>query len=61
MAEKNFLDKLKRLEEISVLLENGDCSLEDAVKLYDEGKKLADECTKTLNEAKQKIEVENND
>lgn len=58
MAEQKFLDKLNRLEEISVTLEKGDCSLEDAIKLYDEGKKLADECSKSLSEAKQKIEVE---
>lgn len=61
MQEKKFIDKLKRLEEISAILEKGECSLEDAMKLYEEGKALADECTKTLSEAKQKIEVENND
>ena len=58
MAEQKFLDKLNRLEEISLILEKGECSLEDAIALFEEGKKLADECTKTLSEAKQKIEVE---
>lgn len=57
MAEKNFSEKLLRLEEIAKLLENGDCSLEEAVSLYDEGKKLAEDCSKTLEKAKQKIEV----
>ena len=58
MSEQKFLDKLNRLDEISLILEKGDCSLEDAIKLYDEGKKLADVCSKILSEAKQKIEVE---
>ena len=57
MAEKKFLEKLQRLEEIAKLLENGECSLEEAVSLYDEGKKLAEDCAKALETAKQKIEV----
>lgn len=61
MAENKFLDKLQRLEEVAKLLENGDCSLEDAMKLYEEGKKLSNECTKALEEAKQKIEVGSDD
>ena len=55
--EVKFEDKMLRLEEISKILENGECSLEDAVKLYDEAKKIANECEKTLKEAKQKNEV----
>ena len=31
--------------------------LEDAVKLYDEGKKISEACTEILEKAKQKIEV----
>lgn len=57
MTEMKFLDKLQRLEEIAKFLENGDCSLEDAMALYEEGKKLSAECTKILENAKQKIEV----
>ncbi len=57
MSEQNFAQKLTRLEEITRSLENGDCSLEDAVALYEEGKKLAADCTETLKTAKQKIEV----
>ncbi len=58
MAEQKFLEKLSRLEEIANILEKGDCSLEDAMKLFDEGKKLSNECAETLNTAKQKIEVQ---
>lgn len=57
MSDNNFANKLNRLEEITKKLENGDCSLEDAVSLYDEGKKLADECAETIKNAKQKFEV----
>ncbi len=57
MSELNFADKLNRLEEITRSLENGTCSLEDAMSLYEEGKKLAKDCGETLKVAKQKIEV----
>lgn len=57
MSELKFADKLNRLEEIARSLEMGECSLEDAMNLYEEGKKLANECTDTLKAAKQKIEV----
>lgn len=57
MSENTFASKLIRLEEITKKLETGDCSLEDAMSLYDEGKKLADECAETLKNAKQKFEV----
>jgi exodeoxyribonuclease VII small subunit len=57
MSELKFADKLNRLEEIARSLEMGECSLEDAISLYEEGKKLANECSDTLRTAKQKIEV----
>lgn len=57
MSKMNFSEKLQKLEEITKKLENGDCSLEDAMTLYDEGKRLANECSETLKQAKQKIEV----
>lgn len=57
MAEQTFLSNLTRLEQITAILEKGECSLEEAMKLYDEGKKLAEVCEKTLKQAKQKIEV----
>lgn len=57
MSEMNFAKKLSRLEEITKKLEAGECSLEEAIALYDEGKKLALECSELLDKAKQKIEV----
>lgn len=61
MSNKSFAEMIKRLEEIAAILEKGDCAIEDAVKLYDEGKKLSSACTDILEKAKQKIEVVNND
>jgi exodeoxyribonuclease VII small subunit len=57
MSQKSFAEMTARLEEIATILEKGDCPIEDAIKLYDEGKKLSVACTEILNKAKQKIEV----
>lgn len=45
---------LKRLEEISTLLDKG-VSLDESLKLYEEGCKLAKNCIKELEKAKGKI------
>lgn len=45
---------IKRLEEISSKLENG-TSLDESLKLYEEGCKLAKNCLKELENAKGKI------
>ena len=45
---------LKRLEEISALLDKG-VSLDESLKLYEEGCKLAKNCIKELEKAKGKI------
>ena len=50
MLEKN----IKRLEEIAKLLEQG-TSLDESLKLYEEGCKLAKTCLKELEKAKGKI------
>ena len=50
MIEKD----LKRLEEISALLGKG-VSLDESLKLYEEGCKLAKNCIKELEKAKGKI------
>ena len=57
MNNKSFAEMIKRLEEIATTLEKGDCALEDAIKLFDEGKTLSSACTEMLEKAKQKIEV----
>jgi len=55
--EVEFEVALKKLESIVEKLENGDLSLEDALKQYEEGVRMADLCSKRLTEAEKKVEV----
>ena len=54
--ENNFESALKRLEEISDLLENEDTPLEDSIKLFEEGIELKEFCEGKLKSAKLKID-----
>lgn len=53
--ELSFENAMNRLEEIVSLLEKGDTTLDDSLKLYEEGEQLAKLCNKKLTEAEQKI------
>jgi exodeoxyribonuclease VII small subunit len=53
--ELTYENAVKRLEEIVIKLEDGSLPLDESLKLYEEGAKLADFCNKTLKEARQKI------
>ncbi|MCX7797250.1 MAG: exodeoxyribonuclease VII small subunit [Melioribacter sp.] len=53
--ENSFEESLKRLQEISEILEKGEVSLEESLKLYEEGINLAKFCYNTLKEAELKI------
>ena len=55
--ELNFEASMKRLNEIVGSLENGDSTLEESLKLYEEGVRLSQVCMKRLTEAQQKIEM----
>lgn len=55
MPEMTFDKAASRLEEIINLLENGKCSLEESVKLFEEGTKLSEKCAEKLKKAEQKI------
>lgn len=48
---KSFEADLSRLEEIVKLLESGELSLEESMKLFQEGTGLAASCGKLLDEA----------
>ena len=52
----SFEDALKELEEIVNSLEKGDISLEEAIKAYERGSELKNDCEKRLKEAKMKVE-----
>lgn len=55
--ELSFEEKLTRLNEIVEKVENTTLSLEDAMKLYEEGNVLIKDLQKSLDEAEAKIKV----
>lgn len=57
MAEKqlSFEQAMSRLEEVVKQLESGEGSLEEAMKLFEEGSKLSAKCTAMLDKAEQKV------
>jgi exodeoxyribonuclease VII small subunit len=52
-----FEDCLQRLEKIVDELERGDIALEQALKLFEEGVQLSNNCRKELDEAEGKVEI----
>jgi exodeoxyribonuclease VII small subunit len=54
-SNKSFEEKLKRLEQISELLESGEVQLEGSINLFEEGIKLSKECLNILENAELKI------
>lgn len=57
MAEKKmtYEEAMTRLEKIVTMLENDTLSLDESLKLFEEGTNLARFCNKTLDEAELKI------
>jgi exodeoxyribonuclease VII small subunit len=53
----SFEDSLKKLETIVDKLEKGDLTLEDSLKLFEEGIGLSSSCKKELEEAEGKVEL----
>ena len=58
MAKKKekFEEALQKLEAIVAKMEEGDLPLEEALKAFEEGVKLAKFCTGKLDEAERKVE-----
>jgi exodeoxyribonuclease VII small subunit len=54
---QNFEESLKKLEAIVAQMERGDVTLEDSVKLFEEGTNLAEQCKQQLAEAEGKVEI----
>ena len=50
-----YEDAFNRLQKITELLENGDVSLEDSIKYYEQGILLKNFCEKKLKDAEMKI------
>ena len=57
LKEIKFESAVKRLEEIVNKLEGGDLSLDDSIKLFEEGVRLYQVCVKRLDEAEKKVEI----
>lgn len=55
MKELTYEQAYKRLEEIVEKLENGSVPLEESMKLFEEGTKLANFCNTKLNATEQKF------
>ncbi|MBQ8944384.1 MAG: exodeoxyribonuclease VII small subunit [Clostridia bacterium] len=55
MSDFNYEESVKRLEEIVKILEAGNCTLEQMMKLYEEGISLSSKCGKALDEAEFRI------
>ena len=55
--KKTFEDALAELEEIAEKLENGTLGLDDSIKEFEKGIKLARLCQEKLEEAERKIEI----
>jgi exodeoxyribonuclease VII small subunit len=53
----SFEDSLKKLEVIVDKLEKGDLSLEESLKLFEEGVGLSATCKKELDEAEGKVQM----
>jgi exodeoxyribonuclease VII small subunit len=52
-----FEKKLKRLEDIVEKMESGDLSLDDSMKLFEEGVKMSRECQSQLTVAEEKVKL----
>lgn len=57
----NFEESIARLNEIVKALQSGDLSIDDSLKLYEEGSKLSNDCIKILDEAESRITKINSD
>ena len=55
MAEMTFEQAMTRLEQSVAALESGRCTLDDSLKLFEEGTKLTAYCAEQLKTAEQKI------
>ncbi len=57
MAGVKFEQAMARLEVIVGELEKGDLSLDESLKIFEEGIRLSKSCLKVLEEAERKVEV----
>ena len=57
MAEQNFEKSIEKLEKIVEEMEQGEVNLDNMLKKFEEGMKLARFCARKLDQAEKKIEI----
>lgn len=57
MNKDNFEESMKKLEGIVTELENGNLNLDESVKKFEEGMKIAKQCNTILENAEKKITI----
>ncbi|MCK4378186.1 MAG: exodeoxyribonuclease VII small subunit [Deltaproteobacteria bacterium] len=57
MAKQSFETALKKLEEVVEKLESGEVSLDQSLKLFEQGIALVRQCSKRLDEVESKVQV----
>ena len=57
VKKQSFEEALGRLETIVVQLEKGECGLDESLKLFEEGAKLAGQCEELLDKAEQRVNL----
>jgi exodeoxyribonuclease VII small subunit len=57
VATVKFEEAMARLEAIVAELERGELTLEDSMRIFEEGIKLSKTCLKMLEDAERKVEV----
>lgn len=53
----SFEESMKKLETIVIELENGNLNLDESVKKFEEGMKMAKQCNNILEETEKKITI----
>ena len=57
MSKENFEESMRKLESIVTELENGNLNLDESVKKFEEGMKIAKQCNTILEDAEKKITI----
>lgn len=57
VKKQSFEESMQRLEAIVGQLEKGECGLDQSLKLFEEGTRLADQCRELLDKAEQKVNL----
>ena len=57
VKKQSFEESMERLAAIVAQLEKGECGLDQSLKLFEEGAKLARQCEELLDQAEQKVNL----